>query len=318
MRAVSCIGGETQIERVLAHAIAESKKQRVDALVFVGDAMEENADRLCGLAGELGLLGTPVFVFHEGGDAVAGRAFRQIAQLSHGAYLSFDTASADRLKELLAAVAVYAAGGYRALADYGAKKGGEIRAADRSTAELTCLRCSAAWRSSAGCCCSSIYSSTPNPAKLARGLKWTAIIAAVLLSLSAVFRALRLSVAAADPGVSLSAAGALAVRRVPQRRNRRRGPPACRRLSADDPRSRNRGDDRHGAGRQFRRHAARGVSEAELLDLLRECRAADEEGARLVEAYLDRATPDGAATSPPGRAGPAARRQRRHERRGSL
>jgi len=127
MRAVSCIGGETQIERVLEHAIAETKKQRVHALVFVGDAMEENVDRLCKLAGALGLLGTPVFVFHEGGDAIAAAAFRQIAKLSHGAYLSFDLASADRLKELLAAVAVYAAGGYRALAEYSAKKGGEIR-----------------------------------------------------------------------------------------------------------------------------------------------------------------------------------------------
>jgi hypothetical protein len=127
MRAVSCVGGETQIERVLSHALAETKKQRVNALIFVGDAMEENADRLCKQAGELGLLGTPVFVFHEGRDAAAGSAFRQIAKLSRGAYLSFDLASADRLKELLAAVAVYAAGGYRALADYGAKKGGEIR-----------------------------------------------------------------------------------------------------------------------------------------------------------------------------------------------
>jgi hypothetical protein len=126
MRAVSCIGGETQIERVLSHAIAESKKRRFHALVFVGDAMEENADRLCRLAGELALLGTPVFVFHEGGDRVAGAAFRQIAKLSRGAYLSFDLASANRLKELLAAVAVYAAGGYRALADYSAKKGGDI------------------------------------------------------------------------------------------------------------------------------------------------------------------------------------------------
>src|SRR5580658_3181783 len=84
MRAVSCIGGETQIERVLSHAIGESKKQRVNALVFVGDAMEESVDRLCKLAGELGLLGTPVFVFHEGGDVHAGRAFRQIAKLSRG------------------------------------------------------------------------------------------------------------------------------------------------------------------------------------------------------------------------------------------
>lgn len=127
MRAVSCIGGETQIERVLEHAIAETRKQRVHAVVFVGDAMEENPDRLSRLAGELGLLGTPVFVFHEGGDATAGAAFRQIAKLSRGAYLSFDLASADKLRELLAAVAVYAAGGYRALADYGARRGGDIR-----------------------------------------------------------------------------------------------------------------------------------------------------------------------------------------------
>jgi hypothetical protein len=127
MSAVSCIGGETQIERVLEYAIGETKKQRVHALVFVGDAMEESADRLCQLAGELGLLGTPVFVFHEGGDATAGATFRQIAKLSRGAYLSFDLASADKLKELLAAVAVYAAGGYRALADLSAKRGGDIR-----------------------------------------------------------------------------------------------------------------------------------------------------------------------------------------------
>ena len=126
MRAVSCLGGETQIERVLSHAIAENQKERVGALVFVGDAMEENVDRLCQLAGELGLKGVPVFVFHEGQDPIAARAFQQIAKLSHGAYLRFDLASADRLKELLAAVAVYAAGGYRALAAYGEKKGGEV------------------------------------------------------------------------------------------------------------------------------------------------------------------------------------------------
>ena len=133
MRSVSCLGGETQIERVLDHAIAEARKERVGALVFVGDAMEESIDRLCQLAGELGLLGVPVFVFHEGRDAVAANAFRQIAKLSRGAYLSFDLASADRLKELLGAVAVYAAGGHRALADYSKNKGGEIL---RLTAQL--------------------------------------------------------------------------------------------------------------------------------------------------------------------------------------
>jgi hypothetical protein len=126
MRAVSCIGGETQIERVLAHAIAENQKQRVGALVFVGDAMEEKVDRLCQLAGELGLKGVPIFLFHEGGDGVAAGAFRQMAKLSRGAYLRFDLASADRLKDLLGAVAVYAAGGYRALTAYSERKGGEV------------------------------------------------------------------------------------------------------------------------------------------------------------------------------------------------
>jgi len=133
MRAVFCVGGETQIERVLAHALSETRKQRVGALIFVGDAMEENVDRLCQLAGELGLNGVPVFVFHEGNNPVAAAAFRQIAKLSRGAYLRFDSGSADRLKELLAAVAVYATGGYRALADYGRKKGGEVL---RLTAQL--------------------------------------------------------------------------------------------------------------------------------------------------------------------------------------
>jgi hypothetical protein len=133
MCAVSCLGGETQIERVLAHTIAETGKRRVNALVFVGDAMEESVDRLCRLAGELGLLGVPIFLFHEGGDPRAASAFRQMAKLSRGAYLSFDLASADRLKELLAAVAVYAAGGYRALTAYGEKKGGEVL---RLTAQL--------------------------------------------------------------------------------------------------------------------------------------------------------------------------------------
>jgi len=133
MRAVSCLGGETQIERVLAHALAETKRQRVNALVFVGDAMEEEVDRLCQLAGELGLSGVPIFLFHEGDNPIVARAFRQMARLSRGAYLRFDLASADRLRDLLGAVAVYAAGGYRALTAYGEKKGGEVL---RLTAQL--------------------------------------------------------------------------------------------------------------------------------------------------------------------------------------
>jgi len=133
MRKVSCAGGETQIERVLEHAIREAGKTKVGALVFIGDAMEEKADRLCHLAGKLGSLGVPVFVFHEGSDPNAETVFRQIASLSHGAYLAFDLSSLPRLKELLGAVAVFATGGHAALAAHSKKKGGEVL---RLTAQL--------------------------------------------------------------------------------------------------------------------------------------------------------------------------------------
>ena len=62
---VACLGGKTQIQAVLDHALAETKQDRIRALIFIGDAMEENADTLCHIAGELGLRGTPIFVFHE-------------------------------------------------------------------------------------------------------------------------------------------------------------------------------------------------------------------------------------------------------------
>jgi len=124
MRGVSCVGGNTQIARVLTHARKEARASKVNALVFVGDAMEEKVDELCRLAGELGLLGVPVFVFHEGDDETARLAFRQIAKLSGGAYCPFDSGSARQLRELLGAVAAYAAGGRAALLDYGKRKGG--------------------------------------------------------------------------------------------------------------------------------------------------------------------------------------------------
>jgi hypothetical protein len=124
MRRVFCIGGQTQIERVLDHAITAARAARVNALVFVGDAMEENPDALCHRAGELGLLGVPVFLFHEGNDAAAGRTFREIARLSKGAYCAFDAASAQQLRDLLAAVAAYAAGGRLALEAVGKARGG--------------------------------------------------------------------------------------------------------------------------------------------------------------------------------------------------
>jgi hypothetical protein len=124
MTGVFCLGGQTQIAKVLRHALAETKKRKVNALVFVGDCMEEDVDKLCHLAGELGVLGVPVFLFHEGGEPVAARAFKQIARLTNGAYCRFDSRSAQQLRDLLSAVAVYAAGGRAALEDYSRRAGG--------------------------------------------------------------------------------------------------------------------------------------------------------------------------------------------------
>jgi hypothetical protein len=119
MTRVSCQGGYTQICKVLAHARRESERGKVNAVVYVGDCMEENVDELSQRAGELGLLGTPVFLFQEGRDPKAEQAFREIARLTRGAYCHFDAGSARQLRDLLTAVAVYATGGRKALQDYG-------------------------------------------------------------------------------------------------------------------------------------------------------------------------------------------------------
>lgn len=127
MTAVQCLAGRTQIAKVLGHALKETQKKRVGALVFIGDSMEEDIDRLGDLAGQLGLKGLPCFLFHEGGDPVAHNAFKQIAKLSGGACCRFDARSAKELRDLLSAVAVYAAGGRRALSDFSSQKGGAVR-----------------------------------------------------------------------------------------------------------------------------------------------------------------------------------------------
>lgn len=124
MTSVMCRAGRTQLGRVLSHAVGEASKGKVGALVYVGDCFEEDIDTVCHTAGELGLLGVPAFMFHEGNDMVAARAFREIARLTGGAYCPFDMGSARQLRELLSAVAVYAAGGRAALLEHGKRHGG--------------------------------------------------------------------------------------------------------------------------------------------------------------------------------------------------
>lgn len=127
MNGVSCLGGRTQISRVLAHAKKETRAKAVKAVVFIGDCCEEPVDELCHTAGELGMLKTPVFMFHEGSDAHARAVFQQVSKLSGGAYASFDSHSPQILKELLAAVAVYVSGGARALQDYSSRSSADVK-----------------------------------------------------------------------------------------------------------------------------------------------------------------------------------------------
>jgi hypothetical protein len=122
MGRIQCQGGHTQIRKVLSHTRKESDRAKVQALVYVGDAMEEAIDDLAAAAGELGLRGIPAFVFQEGHDPVAEQAFREIVRLTRGAYCRFDLSAAGELSELLRAAAAYAAGGVKALTALSARR----------------------------------------------------------------------------------------------------------------------------------------------------------------------------------------------------
>ncbi|MGH6848105.1 MAG: VWA domain-containing protein [Methylocella sp.] len=127
MNKIGVGAGQTQIEKVLRHVLAETRKTPVSALVFLGDAMEERLDVLARLAEELGRLGVKTFLFQEGRDSMAEQAFRKIALLTGGAYATFDLSSPERLVALLTAAAAYAAGGRRAL-EYEARFRGAVAA----------------------------------------------------------------------------------------------------------------------------------------------------------------------------------------------
>ena len=134
MSRVGFLAGRTQIERVLRHTLKESQKQKVNALVFIGDAMEESIDLLADAAGQLGIRGVPAFMFHEGGGEPAASAFKHIAKVSGGAYCPFDSFSPDALRALLRGVAAFVAGGTKALKNFErSSQGTSLRLTDQMT-----------------------------------------------------------------------------------------------------------------------------------------------------------------------------------------
>ncbi|MEG9862004.1 MAG: hypothetical protein V6Z81_05820 [Parvularculales bacterium] len=128
MTGVGVRGGLTQIERVLTHALDEvGQGVKINALVYVGDSVEEEADVLCDKAGQLGMRGMPLFVFQEGYDKDAESIFCEMARLSGGAWSRFDGSSIAQLRDLLTAVAVYATAGREALEKLGRHRGDVVR-----------------------------------------------------------------------------------------------------------------------------------------------------------------------------------------------
>ena len=115
MSRVICAAGHTQIRRVLAHAHKENAREKISALIIVSDACEEVPVDLYAEARELN--GVPIFLFQEGNDEHVGGIYAEIARITGGAHCNFDAGAAQRLADLLKAVAAFAAGGIRALAD---------------------------------------------------------------------------------------------------------------------------------------------------------------------------------------------------------
>jgi len=114
MGRVTCESGHTKYGKALAHVRKEHEQQKINAVVMVGDAMEEIAQQLYDAAAGLGV---PLFCFQEGDLPEVTETFKEIARLTNGAYARFDPGSAKLLGELLRAVAAFATGGLTALAD---------------------------------------------------------------------------------------------------------------------------------------------------------------------------------------------------------
>ena len=127
MRSVSCVGGETQIERVLDHAIRETgNRQGRRARCLSATRWRRSSTGCAAWPASSARWVCRSSCFTKVMTPTAEAAFRQMATLSRGAYLAFDLAGIARLKELLGAVAVFATGNRAALAAHGQKKGGEV------------------------------------------------------------------------------------------------------------------------------------------------------------------------------------------------
>jgi hypothetical protein len=113
--AIGCLSGRTRMLPILARAIAAPG---VRVVTYIGDVFEESPPQARKLADEMGRRGIKLFVLHDVADWNARRdaeMFLDLARRTGGCLLRFDAAAPERLRELLAAIAVYAVGGAQLL-----------------------------------------------------------------------------------------------------------------------------------------------------------------------------------------------------------
>jgi hypothetical protein len=108
---IGCIAGFTRLLPILSRALSNPG---VRVVTYIGDVFEESQQKGQKLADAMGQKGIKLIVFHDTNDWNARRdaeAFLDLARRTGGCVLPFDANAPKRLRELLAAVAVYAVGG---------------------------------------------------------------------------------------------------------------------------------------------------------------------------------------------------------------
>ncbi|WP_235355384.1 vWA domain-containing protein [Aliterella atlantica] len=119
VQSVRCSAGGTALNQILD---AATQAPGLKALIYIGDCFEENPALAVELAEQLKLRGVRCFMFHDSSSQSQGydtqgasRVFKEIARITGGALLPFHEKSPALVRELLAAIALYATGGIKAL-----------------------------------------------------------------------------------------------------------------------------------------------------------------------------------------------------------
>jgi len=121
MNQVSCMSCNTQIEKILDHALLETLKpvgEKPSAMIYIGDDMEENLTSLVTKARVLHSRNFPIFMFLENTSYTSNTdrsAFKAIAEASGGAFAEFTEGAADVMLDWIKSAVSFAIGGLAAL-----------------------------------------------------------------------------------------------------------------------------------------------------------------------------------------------------------